>query len=128
MIKSRRLNIRVMETVAKQLQREAQLHGVTMTAIVEAAIQRYFDDEAAEPPSALILRRLDRIDHSQANAENDLEEIVEVLKLYILYWLTLTQPLPEGSRDAAHALGRRRMAHFSSQVAQAVKERSVSKG
>ena len=81
MVKSRRLNIRVTETLAKQLEREARLHGVTMTAIIEAAIQRYVDDEAAEPPEALILRRLDRIDRSQANAERDMAEVVETLKL-----------------------------------------------
>ena len=126
MVKSRRLNIRVTETLAKQLEREARLHGVTMTAIIEAAIQRYVDDEAAEPPEALILRRLDRIDRSQANAERDMAEVVETLKHYVLYWLTVTQPVPEGSRDAAHALGRRRMDHFSSQVARILQARIVS--
>lgn len=126
MVKSRRLNIRVTETLAKQLEREARLHGVTMTAIIEAAIQRYVDDEAAEPPEALILRRLDRIDRSQANAERDMAEVVETLKHYVLYWLTVTQPVPEGSRDAAHALGRRRMDHFSSQVARSLQAHTVS--
>ena len=126
MIKSRRLNIRVTETLAKQLEREARLHGVTMTAIIEAAIQRYVDDEAAEPPEALILRRLDRIDRRQANAEREMAELVETLKHYVLYWLTVTQPVPEGSRDAAHALGRRRMEHFASQVARSLRARSVS--
>jgi hypothetical protein len=126
MIRSRRLNIRVTETLAKQLEREARLHGVTMTAIIEAAIQRYVDDEAAEPPEALILRRLDRIDRNQASAERDMAMIVETLQHYILYWLTVTQPVPEGSRDAAHALGRRRMDHFSSQVARILQARIVS--
>lgn len=69
MVKSRRLNIRVTETLARQLEHEARQHGVTMMAIIEAAIQRYCDDEVSEPPEALILRRLDRIDRSQANAE-----------------------------------------------------------
>ncbi|MBA4337579.1 MAG: hypothetical protein C0421_01900 [Hyphomonas sp.] len=126
MVKSRRLNIRVTEKLAKKLEGEARLHGVTMTAIIEAAIQRYVDDEAAEPPEALILRRLDRMDRSQANAERDMAEVVETLKHYVLYWLTVTQPVPEGSRDAAHALGRRRMDHFSSQVASILQARIKS--
>jgi predicted transcriptional regulator len=87
MVKSRRLNIRVTETLAKQLEHEARQHGVTMTAIIEAAIQRYCDDEVSEPPEALILRRLDRIDRSQANAERGMAEVIERLKHYILYWL-----------------------------------------
>lgn len=117
MIRSRRMNIRVTETLAKQLEREARMHGVTMTAIIEAAIERYLDGEAAEPPEALILRRLDRIDRSQASSEREMAEVIEMLKHYILYWLTVTQPIPEGSRDAAHALGRRRMDHFMARVA-----------
>jgi hypothetical protein len=117
MVKPRRLNIRVTEKTTKQLEREARLHGVTMTAIIEAALERYFDDVAAEPPEALILRRLDRIDRSQATVERDLAMSLETLQHYILYWITVTQPVPEGSRDEAHALGRRRMDHFSSQVA-----------
>ena len=44
-------------------------------------------------------------------------EVIETLKHYILYWLTVTQPIPQGSRDGAHALGRRRMDHFMAQVA-----------
>ena len=126
MVKSRRLNIRVTETLAKQLEREARLHGVTMTATIETAIERYLNDEVAEPPEGLILRRLDRIDRNQANAERDLTEVFEMLKHYILYWLTATQPIPEGSRDAAHALGRRRMDHFSSQVARSLQAHTVS--
>ena len=57
-------------------EREARLHPVTMTAIIEAAIQMYSDGEAAEPPEALILRRLDRIDRSQSSTERNTAVIV----------------------------------------------------
>ncbi|MGB2177960.1 MAG: hypothetical protein ACPH9E_08450 [Hyphomonas sp.] len=120
MVKSRRLNVRVTETLGKQLEREARLHGVTMTTIIEAAIQRYFDDEAAGPPEALMLRRLDRIDRSQASAERDMAVVFETLQHFILYWLTVTPPVMEGERDAAQALGRQRMDHFASQMARKV--------
>lgn len=125
MVKSRRLNIRVTEALAKQLEREARLHGVTMTAIVETAIERYVDTEAAEPPEALILRRLDRMDRNQAKAERDLAVASETLQHFILYWLTVTPPVMEGERDAAQALGRRRMDHFASQVARKVNAQSA---
>ena len=117
MVKARRLNIRVTEKMTKKLEREARLHGVTMTAIIEAALERYFDPVNAEPPEALILRRLDRIDRRQGALERDLAISLETLQHYVLYWLTLTEPIPEGDRDAAHALGRRRMDYFLAQVA-----------
>ncbi len=113
MVKSRHLNVRVTETLAKQLEREAPLQGVTMTAIIEAAIQRYFDDEAAELPEALILRHLERKDRSQAIAERDTTEIIETPQHDILCRLSLTKRIAESSRDVAHALGFRRMDLFS---------------
>ena len=121
MVKARRLNIRVTEKMTKQLEREARLHGVTMTAIIEAALERYFDCAIQEPPEALVLRRLDRIDQRQGALERDLSINLETLQHYVLYWLTVTQPIPEGHRDAAHALGRRRMDHFLAQVARNVR-------
>lgn len=116
MVRSRRLNIRVTETVAKQLEREARLHGVTMTAIIEAALSRYFDDAGTEPPEALFLRRLEKLDLRQAVIERDVAISLKTLEHYIFYWLTRAEPIPESERDAAHALGRRRMDHFVSQV------------
>ncbi|WP_373002652.1 ribbon-helix-helix protein, CopG family [Hyphomonas sp.] len=45
MKKPHRLNIRVTSAMLRQLGREARGHGVTMTAIIETALQRYFDTE-----------------------------------------------------------------------------------
>lgn len=120
MVKPRRLNIRVTEKVNHQLERAAQLHGVTMTAIIETALERYFGEASAEPPESLILRRLDRMDRRQAALERDTAITLETLQHYILYWLTLTEPVPEGERDGATALGRRRYDHFAEQVARKI--------
>lgn len=120
MVKPRRLNIRVTDKMTKQLEREARLHSVTMTAIIETALERYFEDAKAEPLETLLLRRLDRIDGRQALVERDLAVNLETLQHYILYWLTITQPIAEGDRDAAHALGLRRYDYFAAQVARKI--------
>jgi hypothetical protein len=120
MVKPRRLNIRVTDKMARQLEREARLHGVTMTAIIETALARYLDNPMTDPSEALVLRRLDRIDRRQGTLERDLAISVKTLQHYILYWLTLTEPLPEGERDAAHALGQRRYDYFAAQVAREI--------
>lgn len=117
MPKCRRLNIRVTEEMSRQLERAAQTHGVTMTAIIESALGRYFDGPGHEPPEALLLRRMDRMDRRQAALERDVAVTLETLQHYVLYWLTLTEPVPEGERDGAQALGRRRYDHFAAQVA-----------
>ncbi|AXE63921.1 hypothetical protein BBF93_06600 [Hyphomonas sp. CACIAM 19H1] len=117
MVKPRRLNIRVTDNMAKQLELEARLHGVSMTAIIETALERYFDDAKAETPELIVIRRLDRMDLRQASIERDLSISLDMLRHYIFYWLTRTEPIPDGDRDAAHALGRRRMDHFLAQIA-----------
>lgn len=117
MVKPRRLNIRVTDQMMKQLEREARLHDVSMTAIIETALERYFDNADSESPELIVIRRLDRMDLRQASIERDLSISLDMLRLYIFYWLTRTEPIPEGDRDAAHALGRRRMDHFLAQVA-----------
>ena len=59
MKKPHRLNIRVASAMLRQLEREARGHGVTMTAIIETALQRYFDTEERDAAHALGQRRFD---------------------------------------------------------------------
>jgi len=47
----------------------------------------------------------------------DVALTMETLAHYVFYWLTRTDPIPEGERDAAHALGQRRFDFFIEQVA-----------
>jgi hypothetical protein len=56
----------------------------------------------------------------QGAIERDLAFILEMLGQYVLYWLTRTDPLPEGERDIAHALGQKRFDFFVEQVAKKV--------
>jgi len=101
----------------RQLEREARGHGVTMTAIIETAVQRYFESEDIEPLDSRIINRLDRMEVRQAAIEQDVAIGLQTLQHYIFYWLTRTEPIPEGERDAAHALGQRRFDYFVEQVA-----------
>ena len=117
MVKRNRLNIRTDDALFAKLKREADKHGVTMTAIIEMALARYFDPEVHEGLESRVLYRLDQFDARQADMERDLAVSVETLGHYVLYWLTRTDPLPEGERDAAHALGQRRYDYFMEQVA-----------
>ncbi|MGE6699299.1 hypothetical protein ACQKH5_16495 [Hyphomonas sp. NPDC076900] len=54
--------------------------------------------------------------------ERDVALLLETLGQFVLYWLTRTDPIPEGEREIAHALGQRRFDYFIQQVAR----RSVS--
>jgi len=113
----RRVHVRISDLVWADLDNAAQGRGITQSAIVEDALRCYFNPDAKAGREAAILRRLDAIDLRQGTVERDAAIILETLGQYVLYWLTRTEPLPEGERDVAHNLGRKRFEYFIEQVA-----------
>ncbi|MBI1392406.1 MAG: hypothetical protein GC152_06655 [Alphaproteobacteria bacterium] len=116
-MKRNRINIRVADETWRRLQTEAHTHGSTMTAIIETALDQYFHPDQINARETLLLSRMDRFDARQGRIEADVRLCTETVGQYVLYWLTLMEPIPESERDAAHALGRRRYEHFIEQVA-----------
>ena len=105
-----RVNIRISTKLYAQLCEAADRPSATKTAIVEDALRAWFDPEA----------RVDAFDRRQAEIERDVAYTYETLAHYIYYWLTRTEPIPEGDRDIAHALGQKRFDHFIGQVARKI--------
>ena len=112
-----RVNIRISTKLYAQLCEAATKPGVTTTAIVEDALRAWFDPEARSVLEERLLIRMDAYDQRQADMERDLAFTYETLSHYVYYWLTRTGPIPEGERDIAHALGRKRLDYFLDQVA-----------
>lgn len=112
-----RVNIRISTKLYALLCEAADRPGVTKTAIVEDALRAWFDPEARSLIEERLLVRMDAYDQRQADMERDLAFTYETLSHYIYYWLTRTEPIPEGERDIAHALGRKRLDYFLDQVA-----------
>ncbi|HCE21275.1 MAG TPA: hypothetical protein DF282_02025 [Hyphomonas sp.] len=112
-----RVNIRISTKLYAQLCEAADTPGVTKTAIVEDALRAWFDPEARSVLEERLLVRMDAYDQRQADMERDLAFTNETLAHYVYYWLTRSEPIPEGERDIAHALGRKRFEYFLGQVA-----------
>ncbi|NHK27196.1 hypothetical protein FF098_004685 [Parvularcula flava] len=122
-----RVNLRLSWKLHAELERRASGEGVTKTQIVEDALGRFFDPEANLVLEERLLRRMDAFDRRQGEIERDTALCLETLAQFVLYWLTRTEPIPEGERDAAHALGQRRFDHFIRQVARKLgNERGVA--
>lgn len=115
-----RVNIRISTKLYAQLCEAADKPGVTKTAIVEDALRTWFDPEARSTLEERLLARMDAFDQHQADMEKDLAYTYQTLAHYIYYWLTRTEPIPEGDRDIAHALGQKRFEYFIEQVGQKV--------
>ena len=108
-----RVNIRISTKLYAQLCEAADKPGVTKTAIVEDALRAWFDPEARSVLEERLLARMDAFDQHQADMEKDLAYTYATLSHFVYYWLTRTEPIPEGERDIAHALGQRRLEYFN---------------
>lgn len=114
------MNIRISTKLYAKLCEAADKPGVTKTAIVEDALRAWFDPEARSVLEERLLVRMDAYDQRQADLEKDLAYTYATLSHFVYYWLTRTEPIPEGERDIAHALGQRRLEYFNRQVSNKV--------
>lgn len=112
-----RINLRLAADIYARLDEATQRPGATKSAIIEQALREYFDPEVKAGLEQRILARLDVFDIRQGEIERDVGFTLEALGQFVLYWLTRTDPLPEGEREAAHALGKKRFDYFVDQVA-----------
>jgi hypothetical protein len=116
-----RLNLRLRADLSRKLEEATRRPGVTKNALIEKALEEYFEPEIRHGLEERLLARLDRFEIRQGEIERDVALLLETLGQFVLYWLTRTDPIPEGERDIAHALGQRRFDYFINQVARKVR-------
>jgi len=112
-----RLNLRLRADLSRKLEEATRRPGVTKNALIEQALEEYFEPEIRHDLEERLFARLDRFEVRQGEIERDVALLLETLGQFVLYWLTRTDPIPEGEREIAHALGQRRFEHFTAQVA-----------
>ena len=112
-----RLNLRLRADLHYKLEEATRRPGVTKNALIEQALQEYFEPEVRHGLEERLLARLDAFEVRQGEIERDVALSLETLGQFVLYWLTRTDPIPEGEREIAHALGQRRFEYFIEQVA-----------
>lgn len=115
-----RVHVRLPVNLYARLCEEAGATGMSQAKIVEDALLRRFDPDDHAGLAELVFNRMNRFDASQSRMEARIAETYETLAHFILYWLTRTEPIPDGERNAAQALGQRRFDHFIDQVARRI--------
>jgi hypothetical protein len=80
--------------------------------IAEAAIASFVTPDDSDRREAALVRRLDLLTRQGERLDRDLSIAVEVIALFIKFWLTVTPPLPESAQSAAQAKGRERFELF----------------
>lgn len=101
--KKRRLSVYLDPDVMKALAGYAARRDQSRSLIAEAAIASFLSPDAAERQEAATTKRLDQLDRRMTRMERDLGISVEMLAVFVRFWLTTNPPLPEPAQVAARA-------------------------
>lgn len=107
-----RLSVYLEPALLDQLEAYADRRGFSKSMIAEAAVASFLSPDAAERQEAALVRRLDRLNRHADRLERDVGIGIEMLALFVRFWLTATPPLPEAAQAAARAKGRERYGAF----------------
>jgi hypothetical protein len=101
--KKRRLSVYLEPAILKTLADYAARRDHSLSLVAEAAIASFLSPDAAERQEAATTKRLDQIDRRMTRMERDLGISIEMLAVFVRFWLTTNPPLPEPSQAAARA-------------------------
>lgn len=107
-----RLSVYLDPAVMKQLTNYADRRAKSKSLIAEAAIASFLSADGPDKLEAAFTRRLDRVSRQAERLERDVGISIEMLALFVRFWLTATPPAPDTSQAAAQAKGRERFENF----------------
>jgi predicted transcriptional regulator len=106
------LSVYLEDDLHAALQDFAARRGKSLSIVAAAAIASFLSPDAAERQEAVLARRLDRLSRQFDRLERDLGISVEMLALFVRFWLAATPAVPETAQAAARAKGRERYEGF----------------
>jgi predicted transcriptional regulator len=110
--RKQRLSVYLDPAVMNRLADHAARRDQSRSLIAEAAIESFLSPDAAERQEAAIAKRLDQFDRHMVRLERDVGISVEMLAVFVRFWLATTPTLPEPVAKAAHAKATERYGAF----------------
>ncbi|HKR25748.1 MAG TPA: CopG family transcriptional regulator [Allosphingosinicella sp.] len=107
-----RLSVYLDPDTDRALEVFAEKRGKSKSLVAEAAIASFLSPDAAERQEAAITRRLDQHTRAAERLERNLGISIEMMALFVRFWLTTTPAVPESGQAAAQAKGRERYEGF----------------
>ena len=101
--RKQRLSVYLDPAVMNRLADHAARLDQSRSLIAEAAIESFLSPDAAERQEAAITKRLDQFDRRLVRLERDVGISVEMLAVFVRFWLATTPTLSEPVAKAAHA-------------------------
>ncbi len=112
----RRISIYVTPEAERLLKRATADGGATRSGVVDAALKALLDENAKQSELAQLGTRVQKLARAAERIADETTAQTETLALFILYYLCITPPLPDSTRAAAEALGKKRFDRFIGQV------------
>ncbi len=110
--KKQRLSVYLDPAIMAELDSYAARRKKSLSLIAEAAIASFLSPDGSDRLEAAMSRRLDRMSRQTERLERDLGISVEMLGLFVRFWLTNTPTYPDSAQAAAQAKGRERFEGF----------------
>lgn len=110
--RKQRLSVYLDPAVMNRLADHAARRDQSRSLIAEAAIESFLSPDAAERQEAAITKRLDQFDRRMVRLERDVGISVEMLAVFVRFWLATTPTLPEPMAQSARAKAAERYAAF----------------
>jgi predicted transcriptional regulator len=101
--KKHRLSVYIDPDIMKALAEYAARRAQSRSLVAEAAIASFLSPDATERQEAAMTKRLDQLDRRLSRLERDIVISVEMLAVFVRFWLTASPPLPEPAQAAARA-------------------------
>lgn len=109
-----RLSVYLEPKLLREVEAFAAQRGKSKSLVAEAAIASFLAPNAAERQEAAITRRLDQHTRTVERLERNLGISIEMLALFVRFWLITTPQIPEAQQAAARAKGQERYDGFVS--------------
>lgn len=110
--KKQRLSVYLDPAVMRRLAEHAARRDHSRSLIAEAAIESFLSPDAAEQQEAATTKRLDQLDRRMTRLERDVGISVEMLAVFVRFWVATTPALPEPAAQAARAKAGERYDQF----------------
>lgn len=99
----------IAQDVYERLKAYCARRGLADSSVVEVALRDHLDQSSE---TALIVRRLDRVDRRLSKFHRDLEMLCECFGVWVRLWFAHTPELPESAKSAAQVSARKRFDQF----------------
>ena len=99
------LSVYLVPNLKDALEAYADRRGQSRSLIAEAAIASFLSPDADEQREAAIAKRLDKLDRRLTRLERDTGIGVEMIAMFVRFWLSNTPSPPEAERAAMRRQG-----------------------